>query len=292
MHYLKILRIHQWIKNLFVFLPLFFSGQLLDGSRLFSAFIVFASFCTLSSAVYCLNDIMDAPSDRLHPEKKERPIASGKVKTYHGYILMFVMLSLTVFLLIFNNEHFNLEIYLIYLSYLILNLLYTVILKSISILDTFIIAFGFVLRLISGGLATHVVLSHWIVLMTFLLALLLAFAKRRDDVLISISTGILTRKNTQTYNIVFINQIISIIGSITMVCYIMYTLSDEVTKRLHTQYLYLTSVFVLAGIIRYLQITLVDEKSGNPTKVMFKDRFIQICLLAWIISFYLIIYFK
>ena len=126
--------------------------------------------------------------------------------------------------------------------------------------------------------------------MTFLLALFLAFAKRRDDVVIYQDTGVSARKNVNRYNLEFMNQTIGIIASITMVCYIMYTESEEVVERMHTQYLYATSVFVLAGIVRYLQITIVDVKSGSPTKVLMKDRFVQLCIIGWILTFILILY--
>lgn len=160
----------------------------------------------------------------------------------------------------------------------------------ITIIDVFIIAFGFVLRIFVGGVAVGIHLSHWIILMTFLLALFLAFAKRRDDVVIYQETGVSARKNVNRYNLEFMNQTIGIIASITMVCYIMYTVSEEVVERMHTQYLYATSVFVLAGIVRYLQITIVDVKSGSPTKVLMKDRFVQLCIIGWILTFILILY--
>lgn len=118
-----------------------------------------------------------------------------------------------------------------------------------------------------------------------MLALFLAFAKRRDDVVIYEDTGVKARRNVNRYNLQFMNQAISIVASITMVCYIMYTVSDEVVERMHTSYLYITSIFVLAGIMRYLQLTIVDVKSGSPTKVLMKDRFIQLCILGWGICF-------
>lgn len=178
----------------------------------------------------------------------------------------------------------------IILFYLVLNIAYCVKLKQIALVDVFIIAFGFVLRILAGSVATGIKLSQWIILMTFLLALFLAFAKRRDDVVIYEDTGVKARKNVNRYNLQFMNQAISIIASVTMVCYIMYTVSDEVIERMNTSYLYVTSIFVLAGLIRYLQITIVDVKSGSPTKVLMNDRFIQCCIAGWIITFFLILY--
>ena len=153
------------------------------------------------------------------------------------------------------------------------------------------VAFGFVLRILAGGMAAAVMLTNWIVLMTFLLTLFLSFAKRRDDVLRMQETGEPPRRNTSRYNLTFINQAITITASVTLVCYIMYTVSPQVTARFHTQHLYLTSVFVLVGLLRYIQIAVVDNKSGDPTKVILRDRFTQLVVLMWGLSFAVIIYF-
>lgn len=157
-------------------------------------------------------------------------------------------------------------------------------------MDIFVIAIGFVLRIMAGSIATGIALSHWIVLMTFLLALFLAFAKRRDDVVMYQENGVLVRKNVNRYNLAFMNQAITLTSGITMVCYIMYTVSPDVIDRFGSHYVYLTSIFVLAGLIRYLQITIVDVKSGSPTKVLMKDHFIQACIVCWILFFFAIIY--
>lgn len=163
--------------------------------------------------------------------------------------------------------------------------------KHIAIIDTFIIATGFVLRVVISGVATNIWISHWIILMTFLLALFLAFAKRRDDVIIYKDTGIKIRNNINRYNIEFMNQAISIIAAIIIVSYIMYTVSTDVIERFNSSYLYITTIWVLLGVLRYLQITIVDVKSGSPTKVLAKDRFIQISIGGWLITFLFIIYF-
>ena len=163
-------------------------------------------------------------------------------------------------------------------------------LKQIALVDVFIIAIGFVLRVILGGVVNDIILSHWIVLMTFLLALFLAFAKRRDDVVLYQETGVLPRKNVNRYNLDFMNQALTIVSAVTLVAYVMYTVSDDVMKQFNSHYIYLTTVFVLAGILRYLQITIVDVKSGSPTKVLMKDRFVQLCIVGWIAAFLIVIY--
>jgi len=153
-----------------------------------------------------------------------------------------------------------------------------------------VISVGFVLRILVGGTATGIWLSEWIIMMTFLLALFLAFAKRRDDVILYQNTGVLPRKNTNRYNLDFMNQVMMIVSTITIIAYIMYTLSPDVIERFHNRHIYITAVFVLVGIIRYLQVTIVDLKSGNPTTILLKDRFIQFCIAGWIVSFLIIIY--
>ena len=178
----------------------------------------------------------------------------------------------------------------ILLLYWLLNLAYCAHLKQYAIIDVCIVAFGFVLRLLAGGFATHIPLSKWIVLMTFLITLFMSFAKRRDDVIRMERTGEAPRKNTIRYNLTFINQAITITASVTLVCYIMYTVSPEVIQNFQTDYLYLTTIFVLVGLLRYIQLTVVDQKSGDPTKVLLKDRFTQLVVVAWLLTFLLIIY--
>ena len=285
----KLIRPQQWIKNFFVLIPLFFAGELLNGTSVVCGVIAALAFCFAASSVYCFNDIYDAEADRRHPVKHLRPIASGAISIMQAYILMALMLLLCVFMLLLLPEK-RLETGAVILFYYALNLAYCMRLKQYAILDVCIVALGFVFRIFVGGIATGVVLSKWIVLMTFLLTLFLSFAKRRDDVVRMNDTGEAPRKNTIRYNLTFINQAITIAASVTLVCYIMYTVSPEVVERFHTDKLYLTSVFVLLGLLRYIQLTVVDKRSGDPTKVMLKDLFIQLIVLFWCLSFFIIIY--
>lgn len=286
---LRLLRPAQWIKNFFVFGPIMFGGALFQADALINGVIVFFAFSFAASSIYCFNDIHDVADDRRHPVKKNRPIASGAVSIGQAYGLMTLMfvLSMTLVLLLPGNY---LKTGGVILFYWMLNLGYCAKLKQLAIIDVCIVAFGFVLRLLAGGFATGIVLSKWIVLMTFLITLFMGFAKRRDDVLQMEATGEAPRKNTIRYNLTFINQAITISAGVTLVCYIMYTVSPEVMSHFHTDYLYLTTVFVLVGLLRYIQIAVVDKKSGNPTKVILKDRFIQADVLLWLISFIIIIY--
>ena len=293
----RLIRPKQWIKNFFVFLPLFFGGSLLDTQRLLAAFLTFLAFCFAASSIYCFNDLVDVEADRRHPVKCKRPIAAGLISKRQAYSLMallFVLSMLTISLLRILNASplgsgWGWALGVI-LFYWLLNLAYCAKLKDHAIVDVCIVAFGFVLRILAGGLATGTALSQWIVLMTFLLTLFLSFAKRRDDVLRMQHTGEAPRRNTSRYNLTFINQAITITGSVTLVCYIMYTVSPEVTAHFRTHHLYLTSIFVLVGLLRYIQIAVVDEQSGDPTKVILRDRPTQLIVLGWLLAFLVIIY--
>lgn len=290
MKYLKLIRPQHWIKNFFVLIPMFFGGELFDLESITNGIVVFFAFSFVASSIYCYNDIVDADADRSHPIKCRRPIASGAVSVRHAYWLMAAMflLSMSTLLLLPPLSMWN--VMAVVLFYYVLNLAYCSKLKQYAILDVCIVAFGFVLRIIAGGQAEDVELSNWIVLMTFLLTLFLSFAKRRDDVLRMNETGEAPRHNTSRYNLTFINQAITITASVTLVCYIMYTVSPEVTEHFGSGYLYLTSVFVLLGLLRYIQIAVVDQKSGDPVKVALHDRFSQLIVLAWLVSYLILIY--
>ena len=290
MKYLKLIRPQHWIKNFFVLIPIFFGGELFDLESITNGIVVFFAFSFIASSIYCYNDIVDADADRSHPIKCRRPIASGAVSVRHAYWLMAAMflLSMSTLLLLPPLSMWN--VMAVVLFYYVLNLAYCSKLKQYAILDVCIVAFGFVLRIIAGGQAEDVELSNWIVLMTFLLTLFLSFAKRRDDVLRMNETGEAPRHNTSRYNLTFINQAITITASVTLVCYIMYTVSPEVTEHFGSGYLYLTSVFVLLGLLRYIQIAVVDQKSGDPVKVALHDRFSQLIVLAWLVSYLILIY--
>ncbi len=286
---LRLIRPKQWIKNFFVFVPLFFGGELFNGHAVIAALLAFAAFSLVASSIYCLNDIVDVEADRRHPVKCHRPIASGEVGVGQAHVLMVVCLTLGLAVSLLVPER-GLPTAGILLFYWLMNVAYCVKLKQYAIIDVCIVAFGFVLRILCGGVATGIVLSKWVVLMTFLITLFMSFAKRRDDVVRMEATGEAPRKNTIRYNLTFINQAITITASVTLVCYIMYTVSPEVAAQFHTDYLYLTSALVLVGLLRYIQIAVVDKKSGDPTRIVLHDRFTQLVILAWGLSFLLIIY--
>ena len=289
-HYIQILRPLQWIKNAFVFAPIFFSNHLLEAKYFWPTFVVFASFCLISSSIYCFNDLRDVEADREHPKKCKRPIASGAISEKSGYVMMTLCMVGAFALLPLAKSVNTPYLYIIIGGYWLMNIAYCLRLKQIAILDVTIIAIGFVMRVLIGGVTTDIWISHWLVLLTFLVTLFLAFTKRNDDYRLYEKTGQKPRVSITGYNKTFINEATAIIGSVTMVSYIMYTMSPEVIERMGTRYVYLTSGWVLAGLLRYLQNMIVYGLSGSPTKSLVKDHFIQICIIGWIASFFAIIY--
>lgn len=265
--------------------PAFFGGKI---GVLFSSFrpaVAFLSFCAFASSVYILNDIFDVEKDRVHERKRTRPIASGAVSIRNA-VLMLVLLTLTATGLAFAVG--TMFLYIV-VGYFALNLLYSLHFKHVSLIDISFIAIGFVLRVLAGGVATDVVISKWLILMTFLLACCLAVGKRRDDLLLGVDKASLRPANTG-YTLRFIDTCLIILGSVTIVCYVMYTVSEEVVQRLKTDNVYLTSLFVIVGILRFLQIAIVEQKSGAPTMILLRDTLIQSMIGMWFVAFLVILY--
>jgi len=286
--YLQLLRTKDWAKNLFLLLPLFFSGQLFNWEKYPSLLVGIIAFSCIASSIYIINDYRDIEDDRKHYEKKSRPLASGAVtKTAALIICAFLILAgFGLALLIRDKLVFVIGIYFL------LNLGYSFGLKNVAILDIIILSAGFVLRVKAGAVIIYVGLSEWLTIMVFLLALFMAIGKRRDDVLLKLNSGMDVRKSVKGYNLELLNVLTVLVCTVIVVSYFMYTMSPEIQRRMGTYRLYYTCLFVLAGIMRYLQIIFVQAASGSPTKVLYRDRFIQASLILWIISFYLILYTK
>ncbi|MDQ6761212.1 MAG: UbiA prenyltransferase family protein [Bacteroidota bacterium] len=287
-NYINLLRPKDWAKNLFLYIPVFFAGQAFNGPVLLKILQGFACFCLVASGIYILNDYRDIEEDKKHPVKKNRVLASGAVNKNVAIIISILLFcaGLSWAWLIRDKFFFVLSLYFL------LNASYSFGLKKIAILDILIIAIGFVLRVKAGAVIARIGLSEWLTIMIFLLALFLAIGKRRDDVLIKLNSGSEMRKAIKGYNLEFINIALALICAVIIVAYFMYTMSYEVMIRLGTYRLYYTCLFVMAGILRYLQIIFVNHDSESPVKILYKDRFIQITLLAWIVSFYIILYMK
>ena len=280
------MRPHHYVKNIFIFIPLFFALKITDIGLVSNAFIAFISFSLAASSVYILNDYFDIEADKAHPKKRLRPLASGEISKDEAILLMTGLFLVAMALICFVS----LSAATILLLYVGMNIAYSLYLKHIAILDVTIIAIGFVLRLFMGAVVTGIALSHWIVMVTFMLALFMGLAKRRDDVLIYQKTGKKMRKVIDGYNLQFLDNAMTIMASVVIVSYIMYVTSSEVISRVGSEYLYTTAIFVIMGVMRYLQITFVLLNSGSPTQIVLTDRFIQFTLLGWVISFVWILY--
>lgn len=282
----ELLRLPHYIKNVLVFAPLFFAGEGRNLPLLSNATLAFIAFSLAASGIYILNDCFDVAQDREHPKKKMRPIASGWVSVRLAIVLC-VSLFLASGLLMVVLSMYGAEILGIYV---LLNVAYSFLLKHVAILDVTVIATGFVLRLYVGAAVTDIELSMWIVVITFLFALFLAFAKRRNDVLLFLDTGAKARKAVDGYSLRFLDTAMAIMASVVIVSYILYTTSAEVLDRIHGNYLYLTALFVILGILRYMQIAFVNEDAGSPTDILWKDRFIQADSACWVLAFAWILY--
>jgi 4-hydroxybenzoate polyprenyltransferase len=285
----RILRPHQYLKNLFIFAPLFFAGRINEPSLLAKTLLLFMAFCCVSSAGYIFNDYNDREADRLHPRKRYRPFASEKLGKRFAFAAIAFLLTFGFGLAL---SFVSIEVVGITAVYFILSVFYTLKLKHMPVIDVFVIALFFLIRVFAGSTVTDVFLSAWLILITFLLSIFLALAKRRDDVLIYLGDGTKARKAVDGYNLEFLNTAMAVMAAVCIVAYIMYTLSSDIVAKFHSDKLYLSTLFVILGFLRYLQITLVKNDSGSPTEVLLKDRVIQLSIISWVWFFALIIYIR
>jgi 4-hydroxybenzoate polyprenyltransferase len=287
--YITLLRPKQWAKNLFLFVPLFFAGKFFELDKIILLFGGFFSFSFLASSIYIVNDYRDIEDDKKHPEKRFRPLAAGTVNKTYSLILS-VLLTITGFIIAYLVDHSGKFLFISALYYL-MNLSYSFGLKNISIVDILILATGFVLRVKGGAQLAAVNTTEWFIIMTFLLALFMALAKRRDDVMLKINTGAEMRRSMKGYSLEFLNTLIGLFCAILIVSYINFTVTPAAHEKFGYRLFY-TSLFVIAALMRYLQITFIHNKAGSPTDVLYRDRFIQVTLLLWAASFFVILYLR
>ncbi|MCF6212481.1 MAG: UbiA prenyltransferase family protein [Flavobacteriaceae bacterium] len=281
---LKLIRIKHWIKNILIFLPSFFGGKINDLNDVKLLIFIFVYFSITASTVYIINDLLDVENDRLHPEKKFRVIASGAISKMNAYLVLsifMIILILTSFLLPF-------EVVALSATYLLVNILYSVYLKTIPILELFILALGFVFRILIGGIGVSIVLSKWIIMLTFFAALYVVIAKRRSEILNLKAVG--TRKVLKYYTESYLTSAMIVVLGISIMTYIMYTIEDSIIKQFGTDKIYITSIFVVFGLLRHLQQALVYNKAESPVEFVFKDKFVFAIILMWFATFYLLIY--
>lgn len=281
---IALLRPHQWIKNTFVAAPLFFSPSAfsLPAVGVVAAGVV--SFCFVSSAIYVFNDYKDRETDRQHPKKRDRPLAAGTVSTSQATALFVVLLLAGLAIAAFLDP-----IFLSFAaSYVTINLAYSLGLKRLSIIDVMIISILFVLRIYAGATLIDVVPSPWMIVSAGLLALFLALAKRRDDLEVGLDSN--HRVSLRGYTKEYLDAVITIVLGAVLIAYLMYTTGDYARQKFGTDWLFLTAPFVIAGVLRYLQITLVEKRSGSPTRMVLNDRFLQVTIAGWLLTFGLLMY--
>jgi 4-hydroxybenzoate polyprenyltransferase len=281
---LMLLRPKQWIKNTFVAAPLFFTPDRISGDSIIAVLAGFAAFCMVASAVYCLNDFRDREADRSHPVKRARPLASGAVSPAAALAMMVCLLVGGVALAAWRVP----VIVPILGVYFLINVAYSLYLKSIAVIDVLIVAFGFVLRVQAGAMLIAVEPSAWILIVTGLLALFIALAKRRDDIIRDMDSG--HRKSLEGYSRQFLDGSLMAVLSTLLVSYLIFTTDQAVMARLGSERLYFTGPFVIAGVLRYLQLTIVYERSGSPTDLVYTDKGLQLSIVGWLLAFGLILY--
>ena len=286
-YYFKLIRPKQWIKNFFVFAPLVFSLELFDAVQLSLAIRGFFAFCLTASAVYIINDIADVESDRQHPEKKYRPLAAGNISVQQALLFALVLLALTICVAF----RMDLRCQTVLLSYLALNIAYSFKLKNIVLLDVFVIATGFMLRILAGAYAIDVQVSSWIVLCSMFISLFLGFAKRRGEITLTQQQTIgAERKVLVLYRIDFIDQMLTIAATGAVVSYALYTVAPRTVELLGTDKMIYTTVFVIYGIFRYLFLIHTTESTENPTQAITSDPTMVATGILWIIVCIIIMY--
>ena len=283
--WLRLFRPAHWIKNLFVLGPLLFSGRAFDPSALPNALLAFAAFCLVSSGVYAINDVMDKNADRIHPIKRARPVAAGRIATrsaiFGGLTLILAGLALA--------SVANRSVVLFIALYVSLNVLYMWRLKEVVVLDVFVIASFFVIRLLTGAVAINVEPSVWLLLCGGLLALYLGFTKRRHELVLLGDESAGHRGVLSQYTAAFLDQMSMVLLSVTVICYIMYTLESATANAVGTNLLSYSAAFVLYGVFRYLFLV-HQREGGSPTHTLLNDRQLLLVATAWLVYCGLVIY--
>ena len=280
------LRPGQWTKNLLVFAPLLFAVRLFDPHSVLRATAGFAVFCALSSVVYLINDVMDREGDRQHPTKRMRPIAAGIVPVNMAVSLAGLLAAAGLAAAFSLDFRFG----VVAACYVGLQTLYSLSLKHIVIIDALTLAIGFVLRAVAGALVIDVVISHWLFVCTILLALFIALAKRRHELVLLAGGAANHRPILDEYSAYLLDQMIGVVTASTLIAYIFYTISPETEQKFGTQWLGLTIPFPLYGIFRYLYLVHRREGGGSPSDLLLNDRPLLACVTLWVVAVVLIVY--
>ena len=286
---ITLLRPQQWVKNAFLVAPLIFSKHLFSIQYVKTTFLALVVFSLVSSSVYIINDIADREADKLHPVKKNRPLASGKITIPHALFVLIVIIAMIVL----AGRGLDYRFHLTALIYFLLNLAYSFGLKKVILLDVFIIAAGFMLRVLAGAFAISVLISPWLVLCTLFVSVFLAISKRRGELLLTTQTdGISGRAVLREYDVALMDQLMTIAAAGMAISYALYTVAERTVTIFGTENLIFTTVFVLFGIFRYLFLVRKKESDDNPAHVLITDLAMVLNVVAWFASCVVIIYWN
>lgn len=287
---LELLRVKSWIKNGFIFLPLVFSLNLLHLDLVSRAAIAFIAFSLACSFIYVINDWVDAEKDLLHPRKKLRPIPSGKISKNNALVIASITLIGSCALIFFSQLPRAFSVIL--LVYVLLNLAYSFVLKRINIIEFFVVAVNFVFRVLAGCYVIAVNPTSWILVVSFFLALFLILIKRKSELVMLENGAQAHRAVLANYSQELLDKFIFIVATITITAYLLYTMDVKVQAALHTDKILYSSIFVVLGIFRFIQLSQFKafDGEGDPTTLLFKDRFTQINLILWMSSLIVILY--
>ena len=287
--YLNLFRIPQWIKNLFVFVPLIFSQNLLKSNYLIITLFAFLIFSLASSLVYVVNDIVDIEADKAHPQKKNRPLASGKISVKSALTSAVILAIVIIFSLFFFNLHFAFTV----AAYFLLNIFYSFVLKQIVLLDIFSIAAGFMLRVLAGAFVINVEISSWLILTTMFISLFLGIMKRRTELVLSENDNVaVTRKVLVHYSKEFTDQMATVAAAAVIICYALYTVATRTVNVFGTENLIYTTPFVVFGIFRYMYLAYMNKQGENTTEVLIKDLSMILNIILYVLVTTFIIYLK
>ena len=286
-NYFNLLRIPQWIKNLFVFVPLLFSLHFFDTEYFLPTLKAFFMFCLASSFIYIVNDIIDIKADASHPVKKLRPLPSGKISIKAARFTAINIFVIMVLLLVFVNLDF--AYYL--LGFVILNILYSLYFKHIVILDVFSIAAGFTIRVLGGAAIINVPVSSWLILTTMFISLFLGVMKRHSELVQnSESENVSSRKVLSEYSVIFTNQMATVAAAGVIICYALYTVSQRTISVFNTENLIYTTPFVVFGIFRFMYLEYQNQKGENTTQVMLTDLPMIFTVMLYVATTVMIVY--
>ena len=283
-----LLRPSQWLKNVFLFAPLIFSKHLFETSYFWQEVLAFVCFCLVSSIVYVVNDIADREADKLHPIKRNRPLASGFLRLSDAVIVILILLTFVICL----TPYLSLRFWYTIALYGILNIAYSFWLKQVVIVDVFIVAAGFMLRVLAGVFAIEVVISSWLILCTLFVSVFLAISKRRGEMMLSTATdSYASRPVLKQYDVAFMDQIMTVAASGMAISYALYTVAERTVTIYGTENLIFTTVFVLFGIFRYLFLIRERKTEDNPMHLLLNDVPLIVNILLWFLACVFIIYF-